>query len=98
MKPQELPIPPQVGKAKQAGELIRAWIVDNNLVCSLDIGRFGDDELIMWGVLASDVVRHVADALHQQTGISTEEAIQKIWKVLNAELTSPTAETSGSFS
>ena len=91
-------MPPQIAKAKEAGELLRAWIADNGLVCSLDIGRFGDDELTMWGILMSDVVRHVADALHQQDGIPAVDAIEKIRKVLNAELTSPTAETWGSFS
>jgi hypothetical protein len=97
MKPQELPIPPQVAKARQAGELVRAWIADNSLICSLDIGRFGDDEVTMWGILTADVVRHVADAIHQQNGIPLEQAIEQIRKVLNAELTSPTADAKGSF-
>ena len=98
MKPRELPIPPPAKTAKQADELVRAWIADNNLICSLDIGRFGEEEAIMWGVLVSDIVRHVADALHQQQGMAVEEAIEKIRKVLDSELTAPTAETKGSFS
>jgi antitoxin component of RelBE/YafQ-DinJ toxin-antitoxin module len=52
----------------------------------------------MWGILTSDVVRHVADAIHQQNGVPVEHAIEQIRKVLNAELTSPTADTKGSFS
>jgi hypothetical protein len=93
----ELPIPPTARSDKKAREMIRAWVADNDLHCSLEIGCWGEDELMAWGILLTDVVRHVSDALNKDKGWNKTESIRAIRKVFNAELDSPTAEPSGKF-
>jgi hypothetical protein len=97
VKKNELPIPPGAGGAKDSKEVVRAWIADGGLHCSLDIGCFGDTEMIGWGILLSDIVRHVANAINEQQGIDVETTIRGIQKTLNAELSEPTADAKGSF-
>lgn len=93
----ELPIPPSARSDKNARELIRAWAAHQGLHCSLNVDSWGDEERVAWGILLTDVVRHVANALNEAKGWDRWETIQEIRKVFNAELDSPTADPSGQF-
>ena len=93
----ELPVPPRVHSDKNAQELIRAWSAHEGLHCSLSVDRWGDRERIAWGILLTDVVRHVANALHDAKGWDKAETVQEIKRVFNAELDEPTADPSGQF-
>jgi hypothetical protein len=95
MDSRELAIPPHALEDPDSRELVRAWVANNALHCSLDVFNWGDDEAIGWGVLISDIARHVADALKEQNGTDTATTIAKIREVFNDELDSPTAETNG---
>ena len=92
-----LRVPPGAETDPQAQELIRAWVAHGGLHCSLNVGAWSKDEAICWGVLLSDVARHVADALRAQKRIDEQETIEKIRTVFNDELDSPTAEATGGF-
>lgn len=81
----------------QAHEMIRAWVADGDLHCKLNIGSWGDNEPMGWGILLSDVARHVADALYEQHGIEREHTLAAIRAVFNDELNSPSSETRGGF-
>lgn len=87
----QLPIPPSAIGDKEATELLRAWIANNSLHCSLNLGCWGDDEAIVWGILLSDVARHVADSLEQQQGMKKADTLAKIREHFNTELDLPTA-------
>jgi len=91
---QELPIPPSATGDLQAREMLRAWIAKEGLHCSLNIGVWGEDEAVVWGILLSDVARHVANALHDDRGLPLEETLGKIREHFNSELDSPTEEAS----
>jgi hypothetical protein len=93
----ELIRPPAADKAKNATELIRAWLVDNDLLCSLNVGVFGDNEKIVWGILLSDVARHVADAIEREKGVPAKESLVQIASSFDYEMRTPTAETKGNF-
>jgi hypothetical protein len=93
----ELPVPPSAQSDKDARELIRAWAAHKGLHCSLNVDNWGDNERIAWGVLLTDIVRHVADALHEQKGWDKTETVWEIKRVFNAELDSPTAQSTGKF-
>jgi hypothetical protein len=93
----ELVIPPSARSDANATELVRAWAAHNGLHCSLSIGNSGDNERIFWGILLTDVARHVADALFEQKGWDKDETLREMRRVFNAELDSPTAEPSGGF-
>lgn len=94
----ELPIPPSVASDSGAHELIRAWAAHGGLVCSLDPGAWPQDQVaIAWGVLLSDIARHVADALQQTHGLEKAEVLTRIRSIFDAEIERPSAETGGKF-
>jgi hypothetical protein len=93
----ELAVPPAARSDKNAHELIRAWAANGGLHCSLSVDNWGDDERIAWGILLTDVARHVADAMYQQRGWDKGETVREIRRVFNAELDSPTVEPIGKF-
>jgi hypothetical protein len=94
----ELCVPPSAVSDKNACELIRAWAAHGGLHCSLNVEAWPDDKAASgWGILLSDVARHVADALKQSQGFEQPDTINQIRAVFNSELTAPTAHTKGGF-
>jgi hypothetical protein len=91
----ELPIPPAVRSDKKARELIRAWTAHGELHCSLNGDSWAEKEPTFWGILLTDVVRHVANALNEAKGWDKNETVREIRRVFNAELDEPTADPSG---
>jgi len=59
----ELVIPPSARSDKNAREVVRAWTAHGGLHCSLNVDNWGEGERTVWGILLTDVVRHVANAL-----------------------------------
>ena len=96
--PQELPIPTNVSSDKNACELIRAWAAQAGLVCSLNPEAWPKDQApVAWGILLSDVARHVANALHQAQGLRQDSVLAQLRDVFDKELDQPCAETRGNF-
>ena len=94
----QLEIPPGAKTDKQASELIRAWAAHGGLQCSLNVDAWsGDQTTIGWGILLSDIARHVANALHESRRLDPDKTLRQIQSVFNSELENPTAETSGNF-
>jgi Domain of unknown function (DUF5076) len=94
----ELQIPPGIASDKNACELVRAWAAHGGLQCSLNVGAWKDDKAqIGWGILLSDIARHVADALYQSQNTDKNQTLSKIRAVFNSELNGATAETQGKF-
>lgn len=97
MKTSELPIPPSARSDNKAVELIRTWAAHGGLHCSLSVDNWGESERVGWGILLTDVARHVANALHEQKKLDRDQTLKEIRRIFNAELDSPTAEPSGKF-
>jgi hypothetical protein len=57
----ELAIPPSARSDSKARELIRAWAAHEGLHCSLSIDNWGENERLGWGILLTDVARHVCE-------------------------------------
>jgi hypothetical protein len=95
---QELQIPQNIVSDQDACELVRAWAAKGGLVCSLNPGAWPEDQApIAWGILLSDIARHVADALHQTYGSEPAEVLSRMRAVFDSELDRPTAEAKGKF-
>jgi uncharacterized protein DUF5076 len=90
----QLPVPPSARSDRNARELVRAWAAHGGLHCSLNVESWGDEERTAWGILLTDLVRHVANALNEAKGWDKAETVQQIRRVFNAELDSPTADAS----
>ena len=93
----QLPVPPSARSDRNAREVLRAWAAHGGLHCSLNVDSWGDEERTVWGIILTDVVRHVANALSEAKGWDKAETVQEIRRVFNAELDGPTADPSGKF-
>ena len=89
--------PDESALPENAVELLRAWMHDGNLHCQLNLGPADEDAAILFGILLSDVARHVAEALHRTQEIPVAETLNKLRQHFNAELSAPTADTKGGF-
>jgi len=93
-----LDIPPGARSDKQASELIRAWAAHGGLQCSLNVDAWsGDQTTIGWGILLSDIARHVSNALYESRRLDRTQTLAQIQKVFNSELESPTTDPNGNF-
>jgi len=90
----ECQIPPEALTDPKRRELLRAWVANGSLHCSLSIP---DDwpEPAHWGVVLSDVMRHVADAYQKRDGIEFGETIRQIQEQIAVLLDSQTRDVSG---
>jgi hypothetical protein len=94
-EPRQLLIPPAAIKDPKSVEILRAWVADEALHCSLKIGVWQGPAA--WGVLLADVARHVANAHHEQEGRDTAACLATIRDAFGVELDNPTDAPSGDF-
>ena len=88
-------IPEPAVRDPNSTEMIRAWVAQKALHCSLRIGTWKDPSA--WGILLADVARHVANAHQESEGRDRAATLQSIRKLFNAELDKPTDEPKGGF-
>jgi Domain of unknown function (DUF5076) len=95
------PIPDAALRDEKAVEILRVWVAEEGLHCSLKIGMYeamNIPEEHAWGTILADAARHVADALRSmRPGLHEEAALRMIRATFNAELDSPTSDTRGEF-
>jgi hypothetical protein len=94
-------LPPAAQRDENAIQMLSAWIAENGLHCTLNIGMWkaqGHNEPEAWGILLADVVRHVAGAIQQDSGTSTVDTIEVVLASLIKELNYPTSKVNGDFS
>jgi Domain of unknown function (DUF5076) len=95
------PIPEAALRDENSVEMLRIWIAERGLHCSMKVGMYseskGPSEEKAWGTMLSDVIRHLGDALHSEYGGSKEQIIQKIFDKISEELANPTSMTQGGF-
>lgn len=96
-----LVVPPAAQRDDNAIQMLSAWIAENGLHCTLNIGMWeaeGRDEARAWGVLLADVVRHIASALRAERGTASDMIADSVVEALLEELGSPTSAAEGGFS
>ena len=74
----ELTRPEDADAAPEAIELVRAWVIDKRLQCSLNAGAFPD--AAQWGVFLSDLAHHIASGIEQTGGGDGVETLKAILK------------------
>lgn len=101
VKLNQRPIPEAALRDADAVEMLRVWIAQQGLHCSMKVGMYRETmnvaEEKAWGTILADVARHIANAL--QAGYSTDAAdsLQKIRASFLEELGDPTSEATGDF-
>lgn len=97
----ERPIPPAALSDAASVEMLRVWVAEKQLHCSLKIGMYRDgmgiDEESAWGTILADAARHISRALHPEDAEAEETALEKIRHRLNQELVAPTSDVKGRF-
>jgi hypothetical protein len=86
--PNELQPPPDAASDKEAGEVLRAWIVKGGLEVSLHPLAF--PEIETWGLLLVDIARHVARACEMEGKGKYDKNLASIRRLLEAEFQRPT--------
>ena len=95
-------IPEAALRDKDAVEILRVWIAERGLHCSMKVGMYRETrkdvpEELAWGTILADVARHVANALESGYSTNAAEALQKIRDSFVNELDAPTSEVTGDF-
>lgn len=97
----ERPIPVAAQRDTASVEMLRVWIAEKQLHCSLKVGMYRDgmgvDEELAWATILADAARHIARALHPGDANQEQSALQKIHRGLNEELAMPTSDIKGEF-
>lgn len=81
------PPPSAIGNA-DAGEVLRCWIVGDSLHVSFRASAFGNSAET-WGMLLSDVGRHIAESFEQEGWCSLQDAKDRMKKLFDSEWASP---------
>jgi hypothetical protein len=97
---QELVIPPAAQSDGDSWELLRAWVADSGLHCSVKVGVYeaeGIPEEQAWGIILADAARHIADAMSSLGIRDSGAALAEIRRAFEAELDEPTSKRSGNL-
>src|SRR5262245_33211441 len=77
IKLNQRPIPEAALRDKDAVEMLRVWIAEGGLRCSIKVGMYRETmdvaEEKAWGTILADVARHVANALESGYASNAEE-------------------------
>lgn len=96
----ERPIPEAAVRDTGSVELLRAWVAERGLHCSIKIGMYremGVSEERAWGILLADVTRHIANAMSEEFSLEKTATVDGIRSSYLAELSKPTSAAKGNF-
>ena len=96
----ELTIPDAAVRDKNSVEMLRVWIAEKQLWCSIKVGMYDEHKIPeeeAWGVILADATRHIAAALQSSKSSSASESIWQIRASYLTELARPTSEATGDF-
>src|SRR5690349_673309 len=89
----ERAVPPAALRDPDAVEMLRVWIAEKGLHCSMKLGMYEETtnipETKAWGIMLADIARHAAAGLSRSYGETYDERLKKIWESLQQELTEP---------
>lgn len=92
-------IPEAALRDSNAVEMLRVWIAEQGLHCSLKVGMYRESTSVpeekAWGTILADAARHIATALHEGYGADADESLRAIRESFARELEAPTSELTG---
>jgi hypothetical protein len=97
----ERPIPQAALRDSDSVEMLRVWIAERQIHCSIKIGMYRETmniaEEVAWGTILADVARHISAALHSGYGADEMASLREIRVQFDKELKNPTSEADGDF-
>ncbi len=98
---QERLIPDAALRDPSSWEVLRIWIAENKLHCSMIVGVYEKNgplpEDTAWGIILADAAKHLADALANEGLRDRTAALREIARSFAAEIDEPTSEAEGDF-
>lgn len=89
LMPGEMDVAPAAHVLRGAQEFLRMWLVPGgDVTCLIDPSVI--DDPAAFGIAMVDCVRHGARAYANVTGMSEEDALDRIWMGVDAERNRPT--------
>ena len=77
--------------------MMRVWIAEHGLHVSLKIGMYKNEpdvsESKAWAAILADALRHISNALADETGTSSFDIARELRDKMDAELDRPTSST-----
>jgi hypothetical protein len=96
-----LPIPPELHDDPDAVEVARVWVGQGDLHVTLNVGMYrdpdGPGELVAWGDILADTIRHVAHGIAGQSGIDEERCLASLVGRLRESLANAERPMEGGF-
>lgn len=92
--PIELDVPDGISDARQAVEVLRAWIADGSMMLSLNSEAFGE-RVVDWGRILGEIGHHVARSAKLNGHMSEHEALQAVRQGFDAAMQSSQPTMSG---
>ncbi len=74
----ELPTPPDLAGDPKAVEVLRVWVVKEEMQCSLQADAFEDPAT--WGALLAEIVHDITRALKENEGKDAKQTLREIVK------------------
>jgi len=101
MELNQRPIPEAALRDKDAVEMLRVWVAERGLHCSIKVGMYRETMNITeekaWGTILADIARHIARALESGYSMDATRVLDKIRENFEEELANPTSELRGGF-
>jgi hypothetical protein len=92
-KMNEREIPPAALRDVDAVEMLRVWIAEHGLHCSMKLGMYEESTEIpedkAWGIILADIARHAASGLSRGYGGSYEDKLEQVSNSFEKELKAP---------
>jgi len=101
MELNEQPVPPAALLDSDSMEMLRVWIAQKGLHCSLRVGYYEGRKVReerAWGIMLADVSLHIARAIAQSLGRDERTALAEVIKNMHDELDRPTSAVTGEVS
>ncbi|MHA6909974.1 DUF5076 domain-containing protein [Ralstonia pseudosolanacearum] len=97
----ERSIPAAALRDQDAVEMLRVWIAEQKLHCSMKVGMYLETmdipEEDAWGVILADVTRHLANAMKSGCSANRDVSIEKIKESYLKELANLKSDADGDF-
>ena len=94
----ERPVPEAALRDKKSLEVLRVWIAEHALHCSIKVGAFEGSsvpETKAWGIILADTAKHLTNALCENS--TDRDYLREITKSFIEEVENPTSKATGSF-
>ena len=94
-------IPDAALRDANAVEMLRVWIAEQGLHCSVKVGMYRESTNVpeekAWGRIFADAARHIANALRDGYGMDAAESLRAIRESFDQELGAPSTALKGEF-